>query len=221
MNAAASPCRPTGYRTATLRDHAVTFLESIPDHFGIDRVNLLRNSIGGYFGLVYALAHPVRVRKLVVVGAVTGLGRHAPILFRLLGVPGLNRLLAATVARPSVRYMKQLFALLVADMSHVTEDHLRIAYAQSVIPGAERSWLSIPEELTTIIGLSPLDYLFSGAQSTANTNSVCPGRPRQVLAPIDWRIGLQGHPGRADRGPPQCQPSLLDRSTEGLRPSDR
>jgi pimeloyl-ACP methyl ester carboxylesterase len=148
------------YRTVVLRDHAIIFLEGILDHFRIDRVNLIGNSIGGYFGLVYALAHPERVRKLVFVGAITGLDRHAPILFRLLGVPGLNRLLAATVARPSNWYMKQLFAFLVADMSHVTEEHLRIAYAQAVIPGAERSWLSSLEELTTILGVRPRNYLF-------------------------------------------------------------
>jgi pimeloyl-ACP methyl ester carboxylesterase len=40
------------YRTVELRDHAITFLEGILDHFRIDRVNLIGNSIGGYFGLV-------------------------------------------------------------------------------------------------------------------------------------------------------------------------
>jgi pimeloyl-ACP methyl ester carboxylesterase len=148
------------YRTVNIRDHAVAFLEGVLDHFGIDRVNLIGNSIGGYFGLVFALERPDRIRKLVLVGAPTGLDLHAPILFRLLGVPGLNRLLTATVARPSLRLMKKLFAFLVADLSHVTCDHLRIAYAQAIIPGAQESWLSILEELTTIRGLRPRHYLF-------------------------------------------------------------
>jgi 2-hydroxy-6-oxonona-2,4-dienedioate hydrolase len=148
------------YRTVDLREHSIAFLNGILEHYGIDQVSLIGNSIGGYLGLVYALAHPERVRKLVLVGAVVGLDRHLPIVVRLLGVPRLNRVLAATVARPSVSLMRHMFKLLVADTRQVTEEQLELEYAQAVIPGAGESWLSLLEEFTTILGLKSRHYLF-------------------------------------------------------------
>jgi pimeloyl-ACP methyl ester carboxylesterase len=148
------------YRTVDLRSHAIAFLEGVLRKFNMPRVNLIGNSIGGYFILVFALARPDCVRKLILVGAPSGLDRHVPILFRLLGVPILNRLLVATVARQSPQLTKRIFGQLVADPSRLTEDYLQVAYTQAVMPGAQDSWLSILQELTTLFGLNPHHYLF-------------------------------------------------------------
>jgi pimeloyl-ACP methyl ester carboxylesterase len=143
------------YHDVPLRAHAVAFLEGLLDHFKIARVDLLANSVGGYFSLALALDRPERVRRLVLVGAPTGLDRQVPLLIRLMGVPVLDRLLEATVARPGPALERRLFGMLVGDPSKITDDFVQVAYAQAIIPGAQRSWRSVLEEYTTIFGLNP------------------------------------------------------------------
>jgi pimeloyl-ACP methyl ester carboxylesterase len=51
------------------RDAAVEFVSSVLDALELDETSLLGNSTGGTWALWYALAHPDRVRRLVLLGA--------------------------------------------------------------------------------------------------------------------------------------------------------
>lgn len=82
------------YTARTLRHTAVTVLEGLLDELGIDQVDLVGNSAGGYWSLVFALARPDRVRNVTLLGSVpTFPGTHPPIPLRLFAVPVLNQLL--------------------------------------------------------------------------------------------------------------------------------
>ena len=53
------------------------FLDHVMTELGVDRFSLAGNSMGGHVALVYALAHPERVDKLILVDA-AGLPREEP-----------------------------------------------------------------------------------------------------------------------------------------------
>jgi len=143
------------YQDVPLMEHARDFVKAVLDNFGITRVTLLGSSVGGYFSLVFALAYPERVNKLILLGAPTGIDRRVPLFFIPLGIPHLNRLLY----RPSVSLMRRVLRLLVADQHTFPANIDQVAYAVATLPGAKESWLSLLEELITLGHLNPRHYI--------------------------------------------------------------
>jgi pimeloyl-ACP methyl ester carboxylesterase len=143
------------YQDVPLREHARDFVKAVLDSFDIAKVTLLGSSIGGYFSLVFALAYPERVNKLILLGAPTGIDRRVPLFFIPLGIPHLNRLLY----RPSVSLMRMVLRRLVADERKLPENIDQVAYAVATLPGATDSWLSLLEELITLSHLNPHHYI--------------------------------------------------------------
>lgn len=83
------------YSPRTLRRTAVGVLEGILDELGVERVDLVGNSAGGYWSLVFASARPDRVRHVALLGGVpTFPGTRPPAPLRLFSVPVLDRQLA-------------------------------------------------------------------------------------------------------------------------------
>ncbi|MBC7173863.1 MAG: alpha/beta fold hydrolase [Polyangiaceae bacterium] len=69
------------------------------DHLGIDRADIAGNSLGGNVAMHFALAHPERVRKLVLLDS-TGLsGFEPPPIFKLARTPLLNNLMLFATPR--------------------------------------------------------------------------------------------------------------------------
>jgi pimeloyl-ACP methyl ester carboxylesterase len=82
------------YEAATHRETAVDVLEGLLDALAVETVDIVGHSSGGYWGLVFALAHPERVRRVVAVGGVPAIpGTSPPTTFRLFTIPFLPRLL--------------------------------------------------------------------------------------------------------------------------------
>ncbi|MDP9938369.1 alpha/beta fold hydrolase [Ectopseudomonas alcaliphila] len=90
-------------------EHYTGFLRSLLDQLQVSRVVLVGNSFGGQLAWRFALAHPERSARLVLVDA-AGYPRNAesvPIGFRLAGIPALaplmSRLLPRSMIESSVR----------------------------------------------------------------------------------------------------------------------
>lgn len=82
------------YTAQNYRQTAVDVLEGTLDDLEIEQVDLVGHSAGGYWSIVFAFAHPERVRRLILIGGVGGFpGTNPPFLVRLFSVPVLNRLL--------------------------------------------------------------------------------------------------------------------------------
>lgn len=118
--------------------HAAAWLAGVIDALGVDQVNLVGNSMGGYFSVVYALAHPTRVRKLVLAGAPAGTDRQLPLFIRLWGRPVFGPLISSMMKRPLTpdQTRSRVFASMCTHPERISDQALHVMTAA----GTKRDW---------------------------------------------------------------------------------
>ncbi len=163
------------YRGIDLRRHGVDFIRSLLDALGEQRVAIVGNSIGSYFALVFALAHPERVSRLGILGEPAN-AEGAPRLFhRLVGTRGLNRLLYKGPLRPpnAAAGVRAGFAKakLVADVGRMPDVLCECLAAGAQIPGATTSWITMVERVFVPAGWGLL------ARQSLGTHKLAPELP--------------------------------------------
>jgi pimeloyl-ACP methyl ester carboxylesterase len=75
------------------RETAVAWLDRLLDTLELDATTLVGHSGGGVWALWYALAHPDRVRRLVLIGPPALPKTSCPLPMRLIATPGVGALL--------------------------------------------------------------------------------------------------------------------------------
>ena len=144
---------PIDYRGVDYRKSTADFIRSVMDALGIKKANLMGNSMGGYFSLAFTLDFPDRVNKLVLIGAPAGMNRWIPPMLRLLGIPGLNRFLGKTVAKPSAKGARMIHQqLLVADIDKVIPEELEFTALNQALPGAALAHTTMLENVLDLGG---------------------------------------------------------------------
>lgn len=98
---------PIELPAARYREAAVAWLDRLLDTLELDATTLAGHSGGGVWALWYALAHPDRVKRLVLLGVPTLPKTRCPLPIRLVGTPGLGQLLAR-LAPPSPKSVLRL-----------------------------------------------------------------------------------------------------------------
>ena len=96
------PAPDGDYSAERLARVAAVFL----DHVGVPQADVAGNSLGGRVALMLALAHPERVRRLVLIDAAGLSGQKPPAIFQLARTPVLNNLL--TVVSPRFLLQKNV-----------------------------------------------------------------------------------------------------------------
>jgi len=124
------------YDGVDMRAHGAAFLEGVLDALEVEAASIIGNSMGGYFALCFALAHPDRVRKLVLAGGPAGSARAAS------GGPPPPEAIEARVSS-SRQPGRPGHAGVVADPSRIPDDLLELFGARLALPGGEESWRSI------------------------------------------------------------------------------
>lgn len=147
------------FRRRHLRTHGVSVWEAVLDELGVDRIPVIGTSWGGLEAVWLALEHPDRVERVVLLGGPAGFNRSVPPVFRLSGVPWLNRVLLATVGRPGPRNTEQLLSSLVANPDGVPEEVKAFVTANTAVPGWRRGWSSFLEEAFTLRGFRRRYYV--------------------------------------------------------------
>ena len=97
---------PIAYRAETFGKTIADIQQAVLDGIGVEKVDVVGHSIGALFALRFALHHPNRVRRVVLLGAgpvVQGAGVPAPI--RLIGSPFGPVMLRLMRGRRAVRSM--------------------------------------------------------------------------------------------------------------------
>lgn len=91
-------------------------LKGLLDALALDRVHLIGNSMGGHSAVAFALAHPQRVGKLVLMGGGTG----GPSQFVPMPTEGI-KLLQALYREPTIDNLKRMMNVFVFDASSLTD----------------------------------------------------------------------------------------------------
>ena len=101
------------------------------DALGIERTDLVGNSFGGGLSLALAIAHPERVRRLVLMGS-------AGVSFPL--TEGLDAVWGYT---PSVENMRAIMDYFAFDQGLMSDDLARLRFEASIRPGFQESFAAM------------------------------------------------------------------------------
>lgn len=116
------------YRRVDFRNHAAKFIREFTKALHLDRVDLVANSIGGFYGINFALKFPQKVENLILIGAPAGIHREVPLPLRLMGTRGINRLIMQTVAKPTLEntasFHQQVIMYDVKNIKDVYLEHI-------------------------------------------------------------------------------------------------
>lgn len=115
------------------------FLLGFLDSLGLERVVLIGNSLGGGIALYFALTHPDRVEKLVLVDSAL-IGRDVSWGLRILSIPRLGRLL---IGKGSKEDLRRALRGSFYDPKFLTDDWIEEAYRISKLPGVKHPFLSV------------------------------------------------------------------------------
>jgi pimeloyl-ACP methyl ester carboxylesterase len=121
------------YVGVPFRQHAVDFVGSLLDELKLPKTAIAGNSMGGYWALVFALAPPERVTRLVLLGGVAGSppeGRRPP-----------------NAPEPSIENARAAYHRLMANGDRASRELLEAEYAAKCLPGAKLGWNSMLEQI--------------------------------------------------------------------------
>lgn len=145
---------PFDYRGVDVRRHAVGFLEGLLDALELDRAPIVANSMGALWSLWLAIDRPERVESLALLGApALILGSSAPLPVRLMGVRGVNRLLAR-LSPPSPNGMRRIMDMVAGRPAaeRMAPEFVEAAYRGQVVGGAQASWQTLAGRVVRLRG---------------------------------------------------------------------
>ncbi len=148
------------YQDVDYRQMAVAFVRSFMDALNMKKAILMGNSMGGFFSISFAMEHPERVEKLLLIGAPAGVNLWIPFPLRLLGWKAINWLLIRTVAKPSVSNIKNIHKqLLVANISKLSNDYLEHCHCNELLSGTIEAFRTMLENVLTLRGWRKALYI--------------------------------------------------------------
>lgn len=123
----ADPANNAHYSMSVWVQQAVDLLDTL----GIAQTDLVGNSFGGALALALAIAHPKRVRRLVLMGSVG-------VPFAI--TPGLDAIWGYT---PSIQHMRELLDIFAFDRKLVTDELAHLRYQASIQSGFQESFAAM------------------------------------------------------------------------------
>jgi pimeloyl-ACP methyl ester carboxylesterase len=141
------------YLDVDFRDAAAGWMLNLVDSLDAGQVDLVANSLGGFFSMAFALAHPERVRRLVLVGAPAGLHREIPLVLRLWGNPITGPIIGSQEITDPEDYRDQIFGrIAVAHPEQAPLELLEVMTAATSLPGVDRSAYTLLRNVLTLRG---------------------------------------------------------------------
>jgi pimeloyl-ACP methyl ester carboxylesterase len=146
---------PVGYRGVDLRAKAASWLNGVVDALGIDTINVIGCSMGGFFAMAFATAHPERVRRLILTGSAPGVFYRFPLFYHLLASPVIGRRITGMTFRDREVFRKRIYGPLVVHPDRIPDALLDVTRTAFELPGASDTRYSELRSLVTTRGLRP------------------------------------------------------------------
>src|SRR6478736_1542052 len=146
---------PTDYRRLDFRADAARWLLELTDGLAVDQIDLVGNSMGGFFAIAFAAAHPDRVRKLVLCGSAGGLFAKPGLFLQLWATPGVGALISKIKFRDTEMLRRRAFGNYLAHPERVPADLLEVALLGINLPGTADTNQAIMQAVATIRGWRP------------------------------------------------------------------
>lgn len=145
---------PFDYRGVDLLRHAREFVGEIMDAEGLASAPIVATSMGGLWGVAFALEHPERVPRLVLVGAPAGIMREQPLMLRLGTLPLLKTIVRGAMRKPTRKsthdFWKQLLVAHPENLPDDLLDLLTLSQARNC-----ESWFTLIDRSFDIRGMKP------------------------------------------------------------------
>ena len=170
------------FNSGSLRSDLTAYLVGLLDTLGVEQPHVVGNSQGGLQAFLLTIDHG-RVDRLCLVGAPGGLTRDLPLSYRLLTVPGLNRLLSWLQNRGDpMENSKESVGQFVVDDTEIPAVFYEMAVAGSELPGRSESFLSFVSALGKRMRMHPV---FDSSEEIVDIE-----RPTSFLwGEEDWFMG--------------------------------
>lgn len=147
------------HRHVDVRRLAVNTIKSVADAFGLNRVPIVCNSMGGLWSFWFALDCPERVSRLVQMGCpALILNTSAPFFMRLLGVPGINRFIAPNMQPKNIEQALDGLRFQGSrqeDIDAMPRVTAEAAYHFFNLPTYLDTWITIISAVATLTGANP------------------------------------------------------------------
>jgi pimeloyl-ACP methyl ester carboxylesterase len=143
---------PFDYRGADMLDVASRFSSEILDALNLQSAAVLGNSMGGLWATGFALAHPERVTRLILIGASAGMQRAVPWMLRLGSISLFSGAMKAGLTRATRDSLRAFWAeRLVVHPERLGDDFLDLCVASQL--RNYPNWISLLQSAIDLGGL--------------------------------------------------------------------
>jgi pimeloyl-ACP methyl ester carboxylesterase len=132
------------YRGTPYRDLCVAFMRSVFNKLKIRKGILVGNSMGGYFSLVFALAEPQRVGKIVFLGEVAGSSSDQA---RPRPTPTGPSASVQPAPVASIEMTKDSLRRVIANVDRVPREIIDVMHTANMMPGINSSMGTMMEQI--------------------------------------------------------------------------
>ena len=147
------------HRAVDVRQLATETLRAVANAFELERVPIVSNSMGGLWSFWYALDYPERVAAMAQMGCpALVLDTSAPLFMRLLGVPGINGLIAPVLQPKDVDSALEGMRTQGSTQEDIERQPVEIAEAAYYfwnLPTYLDTWKTLIAAVATLTGASP------------------------------------------------------------------
>ena len=143
------------YRHVDFRADAARWLLDLTNGLAVDQIDLVGNSMGGFFAIAFAAAHPERVRRLVLSGAAGGLFPRPGLFLQLWATPGIGAMISKVQFRDTKTLRRRAFGSYLVHPERVAADLLDVALLGINLPGTADTNRAILQAVATIRGWRP------------------------------------------------------------------
>lgn len=143
------------YQRVDYKADAARWVLELIDGLRCEQVNLAANSMGGFFAIAFAAAHPQRVRRLVLTGAAGGLFPSPGLFLQLWATPGIGALISKMKIQDTETLRKRAFGGYLTHPERLADDLLDVALAGMSLPGTADTNRAILQSVATLRGWRP------------------------------------------------------------------